>query len=375
MSVFSLENSGMFTPWRDPITGVESWILTDKVAPFQQSFYYVNPSFSDDGRFLWFYCAFPPSGRLLAVCDFERCTTRIFPETEFSSSSPYVAPETAEVYWVTNKMEIWKRGPLEKDKAERVYQFPKDLIANRTPTSLATHLTRSANKKTFSIDARFGREWIVGDVLIDGNGEFSLWQSFDKCHTHAQFSPTDPDLMLIAQDAHFDCVTGEHIMSGDRLWLIRRGEKVKQILPNDPVQSAYRGHEWWDADGEHVWFIDYTEGSNQGTKKVNIHTGKVTTIWKHGHSHSHCDSTGSFVVGDIVSWPKDAWQVAFYNTLTGKEIAIVTQLPPCNLRFVYHVHPHPQFCLHDKYICYTTNVLGSVDIALVSVEHLLDLTQ
>ena len=36
----------------------------------------------------------------------------------------------------------------------------------------------------------------------------------------------------------------------------------------------------------------------------------------------------------------------------------------------YHVHPHPQFCQRDRYICYTTNVLATVDLALVSVEHL-----
>lgn len=34
------------------------------------------------------------------------------------------------------------------------------------------------------------------------------------------------------------------------------------------------------------------------------------------------------------------------------------------------IHPHPQFCLNDRYICYTTNVLGRVDVALTPVEAL-----
>ena len=37
-------NSPLFTPWRDPVSGVESFILTTRVAPVQQSFYYVTPS-------------------------------------------------------------------------------------------------------------------------------------------------------------------------------------------------------------------------------------------------------------------------------------------------------------------------------------------
>ena len=37
-------NSRLFTPWRDPVSGVESFILTARVAPVQQSFYYVTPS-------------------------------------------------------------------------------------------------------------------------------------------------------------------------------------------------------------------------------------------------------------------------------------------------------------------------------------------
>ena len=39
---------------------------------------------------------------------------------------------------------------------------------------------------------------------------------------------------------------------------------------------------------------------------------------------------------------------------------------------MYHIHPHPQFCGGDRYVCYTTNVLGMVDIAFAPVETLLN---
>jgi hypothetical protein len=72
----------------------------------------------------------------------------------------------------------------------------------------------------------------------------------------------------------------------------------------------------------------------------------------------------------------DLWRIGFFNILTGKEIAIVSELPTLPFpRGRYHVHPHPRFCLNDRYICYTTNVLGNVDLALVPVAQLEERTR
>jgi len=370
-------DSQLFTPWTDPVSGVQSFILSKRAAPVQQSFYYTNPSFTSDGRFLWFSCSFPPGGdghygRQLAVVDFEAQEVRLFPETQFMGSSPCVDLDNGDAYWTTG-LEIWKRGPMRENKPILINTFPDEFAKKRRPGRIASHLTMSADRKTFAIDAVIGRESIVGDIPLDG-GPFRLWQIFDRHYDHAQFSPTDPDMILIAQDPWTDIVTGEYNNSVDRLWVIRRGEKARPILPDSPLPSGQRGHEWWDADGKHVWFLDYTEGPDQGTKKVNIHTGKVETFWPHGHSHSHCDRSGKYFIGDIVSWPKDAWQVAFFNSVTKREVALVTCLPPLPIRSKYHVHPHPQFCMNDKYVCYTTNVLGTVDVALVPVDYLIGLT-
>lgn len=372
MNITSPEQSPLFARWCDPVSGVESLILSGRVAPLQQSFYYTNPSFTADGRFLWFRAAFPPGAcKQAGVVDFAEGTIRLVPEVQ-QDGGAHVDPASGTIYWATGA-ELWKRGPLPADRPVLVNVFPADLVRNRRPLTLATHLIPSADGKSFFCDAQCGREWICGDLPLDGS-PFRVWQTFDHKYDHAQFSPTDPDLALIAQDHWWDPVTGEPGIVKDRLWLIRRGEKARPILPDDPLPSANRGHEWWDADGEHVWYLDYTEGPKQGTKKVNIHTGRVEAVWPHGHSHSHCDRTGRYLVGDIVSWPADKWQVAFYNAQTRREVAIVTLLPPCGLRSAYHVHPHPQFCLNDRYVCYTTNVLGTVDLALTPVEQLARLT-
>jgi hypothetical protein len=78
------------------------------------------------------------------------------------------------------------------------------------------------------------------------------------------------------------------------------------------------------------------------------------------------------LVGDVNV--NDNWHIAFFNIKTDKEVRIVTELPPYSRR-PYHVHPHPQFCVNDRYICYTTNVLGTADVALVSVAQLIAATE
>src|SRR5258706_14648651 len=109
------EESPLFTRWHDPVSGVESLILRNAAAPFQQSFYFVNPSFTADARYLWFYAVHPPGGHHLGVADLVEQTVRYCPETLFLDASPYVDPVTGEVYWA-NGIEEWKPGPGPEDR-------------------------------------------------------------------------------------------------------------------------------------------------------------------------------------------------------------------------------------------------------------------
>jgi hypothetical protein len=377
-----LAQSPLFTPWSDPVSGVTSHILTRRVAPVQQSFYFTHSGFSGDGRYLWFYCAFPPGGdaylgRSLAVADLHDQTLRHFPQTLFSDASPCVDPRTGEAYWVSG-LEVWKRGPGPADEPRRVNTFPAELARNRRPLRLATHLSRSADGRSFAIDALIGDECFVGDMPLDGS-DFRLWTRCDFCLNHAQFSPTDADEMLLAADGWVHPASGARgrrpLRDGreDRMWLLRRGGDLRPACPNDPVSSDLRGHEWWDHDGRHVWYIDY----RRGTARINLKTGEQTLPWPSGHTHSHCDHSGELIVGDINAQHIDMnhWRVAFFNSRTGREIDIVSLMPPLAFpRSRYHVHPHPRFCLDGRCICYTTNVLGSVDVALVAVDELLQRT-
>lgn len=369
------ETSRLFEPWTCPTSGVTSLILTERPAPVQQSFYFVTPSMTDDGRFLWLGCGYPPPGgrhaqQVLGVVDFERDEFHIYPETQFTSSRPLLDTTNGDIYWC-NDLDLWKRGPHPKDRAVRVNRLPKTLAAGRLER-LATHLTFSADRQSVNIDARFikadGTPIVhLGEMPLDGSS-FRPWQSFEgRIFNHAMFSPTEPDVQMFANEYWQEHAA--EAFDGDRpyhrLWLIRRGEQAQPILKH-PV--SHSGHEWWDADGRHVWYVHY----GVGIKKVALATGEEMTIWPGHHAHGQCDRTGRYVVADTMRDPVACdWRVNFCDTHTGKVVEIVNRPPLADhLTQCTHLHPHPHFCGDDRYICYTTTVHDRVDVALTPVAEL-----
>jgi len=370
----ALDDSSLFTSWTDPGSGVTSYILSRRVAPLQQSFYFVNPSVTPDGRYYWFYAAFPPSGsanygRCLGVVDFKERTVRCFPETQFLDASPGVHPVTGEIYWCSGA-DIWKRGPRPHDGVVWVNRLPAALTKGRRPWRLTTHITFSADGKAINFDAQIGSSWHVGHIPLDG-GEPVVWRTFDRCYNHTQFNPADPGLQLIAQDYWTDPKTGEPGGIEHRMWLLRRDGEPQALYPGGG--SRMQGHEWWSADGQRVWYIHY----HHGVEYIDIHEGKPVRVWPlKTVSHADVDAAERFVVADFL--PGEAPEerrVVFYDRAKRQEIEIVSHLPhppKGQDETKYHIHPHPQFCAGDRLICYTTTVLGQADVAFVPVAELLD---
>lgn len=359
----------LFTPWQDPHSGITSYILTRRVAPMQQSFYFTNATCSADGRYVWFYTAFPPggdaySGRALGVADLQAETVHSYPETQFRDASPWIDPDTGDAYW-NWRYAVHRRPADPTAAAELVNAVPEAVHQNRPGWRMVTHLTRSADRRSFFIDAHFGDEWVAGDLPLDG-GDFTVWGRFDHCYNHAQFSPTDPDMALIAQDHWVDLKTGRRTPYTNRLWVIRRGEAARPLF-----EGADRiGHEWWDPDGQHIWYVDY----DAGTEKVNIHTGERVLVAPGLNWHSHATADGRYLVGDVGygAWREGGCYVTFFDAQTGREVRVATALPyPPAEPALYHIHPHPQFIAGEAWVAYTTTVLGAVDLALVRTADLI----
>ena len=110
-----------------------------------------------------------------------------------------------------------------------------------------------------------------------------------------------------------------------------------------------------------------------GVKKVSLATREETLLWPAALSHAHSDCTGRYLVADRMDSPGNPdCHVLFRDTVTGKEVEIVNRGPLApHLTKCVHLHPHPQFCLQDRYICYTTTIHDHVDVALVPVAELI----
>ncbi len=390
-----LDDPSLFVRWRDPVSGVESFILQARVAPFQQSFYYVNPSLSQNGRYYWFYCAFPPaSARSLAVLDLVDGTLRHFPESQFIEASPCVDESTGQVYW-SNEKGIWALSPSAGSRPELVNRFAPDFQGNRTVYRYATHHTFSPDRKALNIDAEVGNDLYLGHAPLNGD-PIVIWQTLEPGFNHAQFNPVDENLQLIAQDHYMDRATWKIRFYEIRLWLIRKGGVLRPVYPEKSkgdyeavlptghhlIPESRRvtdcrnmhGHEWWGRDGKHIWYMHY----GRGVERLKLGETSPELIWPHTiMSHAHADRNELFLTADIVP-PDDPYnrQVLFRNLTTEKTVEIVSHMPevPDFIR-TYHVHPHPQFCLNDSLICYTTLVRGKADIAFVRVADLIERTK
>lgn len=381
-----VKQSKHFTKWTDSESGVVSYVLTSSHVPHTQSFYFTNRSITNDGRYMWVYCAFPPAGdanygRSLAVLDLETDTFTHFPETEFLDASPLIDLDDGTAYWC-NKCGVYKRGPKPENKTERVAPLPDFLRGKGTLSRIATHMTFSPDKKKVCFDAEVGNHWVMGDLELE-SGTFTVWHEFDYARNHAQLNPVVPDLVLYAedmwsekQDGTFHDITTDKDGKLARLWTLKKGAEPVYW---PPLYTEAR-HEWWSADGKSIYYVDW----DYGAIKIDMETGARKVIDSNGTWHAHCTDDERYFVADENEIDGKKWyrgcpsRVHFYNTETDTYINIVTENPalytreePCS----YHIDPHPQFALGDTVVMYTATVTGRVSAAVTDAKELIARTK
>lgn len=365
------------------MTGAEFYVLNTHVAAQQQTFYFVNPSMTDDCAFLWFYCSFPPAMcRTLGVVDLERDEVYHFPETEFIGG-PLVDLHTGDVLFGA-RQGFFVRSPHPAQPLRKICGVPYELRKYGEPSSLGTHLTFSPDKSEIFVDARSGDRFIAGSLELD-SGRFTPWREWDYCRNHAQFNPVDRNLVLMAEDHFVDLAhnvkrliryneRGEFM----RLWTLRR-DGTETMHP--PLDGHRATHEFWSADGRKIYYCAYSpEQGNKAVVRLDLMTGRHEIAAPVRAWHAFASKDESFLVYDEneVFYRGTASKVALYNRMTGKNVYIVSDNPalaPRDEPSPYHLDPHPQLVGGERYVAFTTSVNGRADVAVAPVEPLLRKTK
>ena len=381
------ETSSLFEKRINPKNGVEYYVLTEKACEYQQGFYFINNSMTNDGRYLWFYATVNPVydgvGKFLGYVDFLEDEIVLCHDTRFDGgASAYIDVETGDAYFSCGKR-IYKREPG-KDKMAKILCTPK---IDGYVTRLATHLTMTSDKKHFFLDARNGSRSFVQGIVDIETGDFEKWAESTHNTNHGQINPHDDTLALCAYDGFIDPDTGEKVRipknekgEYERLWLISKNGTRRMC----PAMHNYATHEWWAGDGKKFYYCC----DNYGIYGIDLETGKNITILE-GVDPWHCHSTKNdkYFIYDEKKLERygGKWYrgcpaaVHFYNNDTKKTVTIIEEMPengatPDNPNN-YHIDPHPRFVCDEKYVVFTTTELGSVDLAIVPVEQLIKLSE
>lgn len=397
----------MYTPYTskhfathvDPVSQAHIAVLSTHVAPIQQGFYFVNSCISDDGRYLWFYCAFPPaSNKSLAVIDFLTDEIHYFPETQAGAATWLVDPRTGNLYWGCAQG-IYMRTPHPEDKPILIARLP-ERCTKAGVTRVGTHLTFTADYRELLVDIKtpFGCEIGTFDIIT---GEFTQWYQTPSeiNYSHAQMNPVDKDLCMCANEYTYDPKIGDFVAPAmvdgiyPRLQIITRDGKRTMLKPCGNRAT----HEWWAPNGKSVYYCNsnYMEnGERIGIVARDTMDGSEPSIvcrvkvpGGSGTWHAHCTEDekyfvidGAYPDGELTWWRGCESMIHFYNTETGKLFKFLTKNPvvegwsPENPS-TYHIDPHPRFVLGDSMVCFTTTICGRVDVAFVSVDQLIEATK
>ncbi len=363
-------------PWRDPRSGVLSYLLTHRLGPLQKAWYFMEPAMRGDNPCLWFYVAHPPARQWTSAAvrlDPRNPEIRHFPHT-VANGNPMLAPG-GETAWIPVADGIYEQtfdGP-----PREILRLPRDLLGGRHLFSLVTDLSLSADGQRFVLDCHIGNRFLIA-VADRHSGEVTPLRWFGNRHHHAAFSRHDPGLFMVNLGHWTDPVTGDKFEMNNRIWIMDTElNRYEPLLPWAWFgRNSWMCHEWWTEEGK-INVCDY----KRGVLEVDPDTKEVKVIWARACTHAQSDASNRWFAGDVncYKWndnsPCSVW---FFNRETGREIPVVSRMPPQPLEWrdfrAYHIDPHPCFSEDGAFIAYTTTAPGYLTVALAPVAPLVEAT-
>jgi len=369
--VFDLNRHPLFRAWSDPISGITSHVLVERVAPVQYRLPSPSSGISRDERWLWFVCAHPPNQQrsLGLVClDPAEPEIRHFPQAGFSGLAPQVTPEGDSVHFCAGSR-VYRMN--RHGQYSEVCRLGDDYLGGRHLWRLSSYCSPSPDGRYLLLDGLVGHHSFVavGDLA---SGQVSIVREFQAHHGNAQFDPSDPQRVLVAQLPRRDPISGLHLEAVLRLHRMELdGANYHCLTPHIPSDRSHGiSFEWWTDEGE-VAYVD----RETGVWTIDRETLRHRHRWSEPLCHADIHAGGRYLCADRdpLRWRDHPMGVLFYDSRHGRGIDIDSGMPtPVWPRREVAVAPMPRFSPLGTWISYTTTRNGGVDLALCPVRDLRD---
>ena len=196
---------------------------------------------------------------------------------------------------------------------------------------------------------------------------------------HLQFSPTDPNLLLLCHEGPWHKV--------DRIWTIRSDGSGLTKIHNRTMAMEIAGHEFWSHDGSTIWYdLQTPRGEVFWLAGYNVNTGERT--WYHLERdewsiHFNVTRDGQLFCGDggderqVAHAANGKWIYLFRPELIkNRGIADESFINPGVLhaeRLVnmskhdYRLEPNVRFTPNERWVIFRSNMFGPTHTFAVEV--------
>lgn len=383
-----LDRHPLFEAYRDPHSGVVSYLLKNPFGKPLSVPYFSVKSFTPDENILFGYLRHGPmttegfDGSALSretiaesslfLLDLERGEIKVS-ENSANYPSAFIDDRRGLLFY-TRDNSLWTMDL--KDFRERCwFTLPSSISGQGRRVLFGTHLTMSCDGRRILLDGRYGVYTFLGvfdveemrfEIVADGRRTF-----FD----HGMYSPADPHLAYFAHEWWLDPDNGDFHPIDHRIWLVRTDDGCPPWPLPQPqgynVPKNVHGqttHEWWAPDGTALYSILH----EYGIARIDVATGSSELVWQGGCCHGMCDASQRYFVVDQNTYLDKPRSVLFIDRQTGQTRMIAQDMPrpPEVFNRYYHLDPHPQFSPKGSFILYNGTMTGIADFCLCPVDQL-----
>jgi oligogalacturonide lyase len=331
--------------------------------------YFTYPSFTQDSRFGLIDTQFDDKWRHLYSFDFQRQSVQPL-VTDRLTQDQVVAPASGNLYYLADNA-AWVidiRGGTPRKIANLPARWcpGAGFSVNADETFIACASTEDEIKKPSTLPTGGTQTFAQHrpNILFTINiktGEVEIIYRINTWLGHVQFSPTDPDLLMMCHEGPWEKV--------DRIWMIRLSKPEPYLIYKRTEPPEIVGHEFWGADGKTIWFQqDFRDLKTEYLSGLNLETKKLTQypIPPGGHAiHYTWAPDGSFLVGDgtnkleaaQIDTPNDNDKYLSLLVAEGDKLKVIHVVTL--KKNDYKIEPNPHVSPDNRWISFTATLFGT----------------